>query len=86
MTDSVSPTTPPQPSQKSLDLVGTHVIYEGDRRPGQVPCTVTAARKVSSTITRAIDGSTWSSVQFRLKPDDGSRAFWTPSMPDEELS
>lgn len=73
-----------EPSQKSLGYVGQEVVWEGNMAPyGPVSCKVTDAEKVFSVISKP-DGSQWSSVRFRLKPLDGSRAFWTPSMPDEQ--
>lgn len=75
----------PEPSQASLDLVGHTMTHTSTRRPHPTECTVQTAEKVFSTISRA-DGTTWSSVRFKLKPLDGGRAFWTDSMPDEQLT
>lgn len=78
----------PQPSEQSLALVGQTVTWQGNRRRGGPDETcevvVQAAEKTFSTISRS-DGTLWTGVRYKVKPTDGRRAFWTPTMPDVQI-
>lgn len=71
------------PSARALAMVGEAITFDSDRR-GEVRGVITAAESVPSLIQHP-DGRWSPSVRFRIKPDDGSRAFWTSSFPDEDV-
>lgn len=68
---------------KALPIVGQHVdaVINGNPVSGRV-----TAAKPSFTAIVQEDGSEWTGIKFRIKPDDGSRAIWTPTMPWEPVA
>lgn len=64
-------------------LVGQHITFDSNRRSYKGGATITAVRHPPCTIT-AGPGRLFRGIEYRLKPDDGTRAFWTPTMPDED--
>jgi hypothetical protein len=63
-------------------LTGEACKYEGDGVKGNIAAKITGVRNPWCVIERS-DGSKYRGVEFRIKPDDGRRAFWTPAMPDQ---
>lgn len=61
--------------------IGTEVIYTHPKGH-KITGTLQGIRRSGSTIRDTDTGEAWPGVQFKVKPADGSRAFWTITFPD----
>jgi hypothetical protein len=70
------------PSDYAKSFIGKEVIVTVNKGRRQGEGIVTAVRRMPSEMHQS-NGATYPSVQFRVKPSDGGRAFWTVSFPDK---
>lgn len=64
-------------------LLGKHVTFEGNRKPFRASGVVTGAQRAYGCIETE-NGEVWGGIKFRIKPDDGARAFWTGVFADTD--
>jgi hypothetical protein len=67
-----------------MTTIGSNVEwFKGGPKPKIVRGKVTGIRRSSGIIKDTKTGEQWPGVQFRIKPEDGSRAVWTDAFPDK---